>query len=133
MHFSFAEYTLDISNLPVKGVTVNLPKLPKTYSEYGYSGKRTSVKITEITYKVSGDDLYLYFTGEKMYDEEGKKYSRCCDFGYKLKDSEGYVVKSGSISTTSLATGEKFKNESEVLYNCIEPGETYTLELLDVD
>lgn len=132
-YFSFGETTLDIDNLPVKGVTVNMPKLPKTYNEYGYDGKETSVKITEITYKVSGDDLYLYFTGEKMYDEEGKKYSRSCYVGYKLKDSEGYVVSSGSFRTPSLATGEKFKNESEVLYNCIEPGETYTLELSDVD
>ena len=46
----------------------------------------SSCKVTNITYKVSGDDIYFYFTGEKTYDKHGNNYSGYCRIGWKLYD-----------------------------------------------
>ncbi len=132
---SWDEYSLDISDdLPVKQTTIILPTLPDTIADFSYSGKTTSaVKITNITYEISDDDLYFYFTGEKTYDVEGNKYSRSCVVGWKLYDSEGYIVDSGTFYSPNIAVGEKFRDEKEYAWDVIKPGETYTLVISNVD
>ncbi len=114
----------------VSGLTekLELPELPDTIFS-----STTSVKITNITYEVSGDDLYIYFTGEKTYDTKGSSYSRSCKIGWKLYDSEGFVVDSDVLYTDALKVGEKFKNEKEICWNVVEPSMTYRLELVNVD
>ena len=107
---------------------LELPTLPVTIVN-----SNAWVKITKVTYEVSGDDLYIYFTGEKTYDSKGSSYSRSCKIGWKLYDSEGYLVDSGITYTDALKVGEKFKNEKEYCWDVIEPGMTYRLELVDVD
>ena len=47
---------------------------------------------------------------------------------YKLYDSVGYLVDSGNIYLSSLSTGDKFKDDSVVIYD-ITPGESYTFQL----
>lgn len=132
---SWDEYSLDISDdLPLKTTTIILPTLPDTIYDYSYSGKIISaVKITDITYEIRDEDLYIYFTGEKTYDAEGDKYSRSCVVGWKLYDSEGYVVDSGTFHSSHIAVGEKFKNEKDYAWDIIKPGETYTLVISNVD
>ena len=114
----------------VSGLTekLELPKLPDTISS-----STTSVKITNITYEVSSDDLYIYFTGEKTYDTKGSSYSRACKFGWKLYDSEGFLVDSDVLYTNALKVGEKFKNAKVYCWDVVEPSMTYRLELVDVD
>lgn len=52
-------------------------------------------------------------------------------FNYKICDSEGYMVDSGSVFVgPSLGASDKFKDDSLVIYD-LTPGETYTLQLLD--
>lgn len=132
-YFSFSESRVSISDLPVRQVVVNLPDTPVTLYDYKYNGKKDSgVKITNITYEVSGDDLYIYFTGEKIYDAEGNGYSQSCKIGWKLYDSEGYIIDSGTCYTDALAVGEKFRNQKAYAWDCIEAGGTYTLVILDV-
>jgi len=116
----------EIHGLPLD--ILELPNLPVTISS-----STTIVKITDITYEVSGDNLYIYFTGEKTYDTKGSSYSRMCEIGWKLYDSEGYIVDSGISYTDALSVGEKFKNEKEYCWDVIEPGMTYRLELINVD
>ncbi len=48
-------------------------------------------------------------------------------FNYKLYDSEGYMLKSGTIFVDSLDVGDKFRDDSLRLYD-ITPGEQYTLK-----
>ncbi len=119
---------------PEKEVKVNLPSLPTTLHSYDYKDNiEQSVKVTEITYKMSGDSLYFYFTGEKLYDAEGNRYSRACEIGWKLYDSENYVVASGVARSDAVQTGEKFRNASDYIYSGIKVGETYKLVLVNVD
>lgn len=134
-YVSFNTSTLNISSgLPLKPTTITIPTLPKTLHEYNYSGSITSsVKITNITYEISGDDLYIYFTGEKTYDKEGNRYSRSCTVGWKLYDSDGYIIDSGTFYSPNIAVGEKFRNEKEYAWDVIKPGETYRLEISSVD
>ena len=63
----------------------------------------------------------------------GEKKSGRSDFGYdmisyKLYDSAGYLVDSGDIYLSSLSAGDKFKDNSVVIYG-ITPGESYTFRL----
>lgn len=51
---------------------------------------------------------------------------------YKLYDSEEYMITSGDIYLDSLDEGDKFKDDSIVIYD-ITPGETYRLILSEYD
>ena len=134
-YVSFDPTTLTIyDNLPLKPTTIILPTLPDTIHRYNWDDRiDSSCKITNITYEISGDDLYLYFTGEKTYDAEGNKYSQSCVVGWKLYDADGYVVDSGTFYSPNMAVGEKFKNEKEYAWDVIIPGETYILKISNVD
>ena len=112
-------------------VDVELPDLPETITYSGYSNS-SICKVIQITYKVSGDDITFYFEGEKIYDSNGDNYSSSCKIGWKLYDEDNYVIKDGTLYTNSLATGEKFKNESVNIYNCMEPGKSYRLVIMNV-
>ena len=121
-----------LSQLPCKG-NIELPEIPLSITYYDWNNKVESVcEITNITYRIVGDDLYFYVEGEKTYDKEGNKHSSTCVIGWKLYDDEGYVVDYGTLYTTSLFTGEKFRNESDVASDCIEKGKKYTLVILNV-
>lgn len=134
-YVSFDTSTLTIyDNLPLKPTTIILPTLPQTIHDYSYSNKvSSSVKITNITYEISGDDIYFYFTGEKTYDANGAKYSQSCKIGWKLYDADGYVVESDTFYSPQIAEGEKFRNEIEYAWDVVKPGETYTLVISNVD
>lgn len=128
-YFSFDEFSLSVYDLPLKATTLIMPSVPATYHYYGYSA--SSVKITNIRYEMSGDDMKIYLSGEKTYDKNGSSYSNYCRVGYKVYDSDGYVVDSGTFTSDSIRVGDKFKDDYFTVYN-LEIGETYTLELLNV-
>ena len=134
-YVSFDPSTLDIyDNLPLKLTTVSLPILPNSITDYTYNDKISSVvDITNITYEVKNDDLYLYFTGEKTFDIEGPNYSQPCYVGWKLYDSDGYIVYSGTFISPNISIGEKFRNEKCYAWDVIKPGESYKLVISDVD
>ena len=126
-YVSFDTIGKELEDIPWT-VTIELPNVPQTISYYNAS----SCKVTGITYKVSGDDVTFYFTGEKTYDKNGSNYSNSCRIGWKLYDEDGYVVSDGTCSTTSLKVGEKFKDADCTAYNVIEQGKTYRLVIMDV-
>jgi hypothetical protein len=129
-YFHFNTLRKDVTKLPWT-VDIVLPELPDNIWYNGYSSSH-GCKVTNIRFVVQGDDLYIYFTGEKVYDSKGNNYSQACKIGWKLYDSDGYVVKDGTCYTTSLKTGEKFKDAKAYAFDCIEQGKTYRLEILDV-
>lgn len=108
--------------------------LPKTISYYTYSGtKQSSCSVTEVSFEVSGDDLYIYFTGRKTYDSRGSGQSDSCKIGWKLYDNKNNVIASGTAYTVSLATGEGFVKTLDTAFNCITAGGTYYLVLLNTN
>lgn len=123
----FDTVSKELTKLPWT-VTVELPDVPQTIKYYSDS----SCKVTSIRYSVSGSTVYFYFTGEKTYDKKGNNYSRSCHIGWKLYDSDGYVVANGTCDTVFLTVGEKFKDESDYASGVIKQGKAYRLVITNV-
>lgn len=124
---------LDIFGLPATGDRVEMPNVPCTIYDYMWDDAIDSaVRITDVTYEISGTSLCFYFTGEKMYDSEGSGHSQSCQVGWKLYDGEGYVVASGVFYSPAIKEGEKFRNEKEYVSIELVRGETYKLVLENV-
>ena len=51
---------------------------------------------------------------------------------YKLYDHTGCMISSGNISLSSLSAGDKFRDDSVVIYD-VTPGESYTFRLAEYD
>ncbi len=122
--------------LPVKGVTVNTEPLPFEVEVKDYDGKTGSIiRIDDVTYDFDSSlipTLRITLSGVKTYDGD-KSYGSSFDMiRYKLYDSGGYVVDSGTVFLSSLSAGDKFKDGSIVLYD-VKPGESYTLKLMEYD
>ena len=128
-YVSFDTVSEELEKIPWT-VTIELPTVPQTISYTGYYA--SSCNVTGITYKVSGDNVTFYFTGEKTYDKNGNSYSDSCKIGWKLYDEDGYVVEDGTCYTKSIKVGEKFKDASDTAYNAIEQGKTYRLVIMNV-
>lgn len=131
--YYFEETVLDCYDLPVKPITLTLPDLPKTVKENWSYGVWTKTRIDEVTYKIDGDSLYFYFSGEKTYDHSGDNGDSMCVFVWKLYDTDDYLVDSGSVYIDGLSVGDKFKNEEAYSWGKIKPGQEYKLVLTDSD
>ena len=115
------------SCLPVKTATVVAEKLPFEIVLKDNSGKTESkIVIEEVTYTFNKgvlSGLEISLAGTKTYGKE----SYYDTFRYKLYDSQGYMVKSGSVSLSRLGEGDKFKGETIKFYDAV-PGEAYTIK-----
>lgn len=135
-HVRFAPYSLPVDNLPLKPITVKLPTLSQTINCYDDNERlSTCVQVSNITYKIQNNELHFYLSGEKTYDRKGNGNSAPCEIEWKLYDVAGFVVASGVCNTTSLSVGEKFKElHADTSYWSldIQPGDTFTLEILNV-
>lgn len=126
---TFSEMSKELTKLPWT-VDVELPVLPAIVWYHDIS----SCKITDISYRVTGlGKIYFYFTGEKIYDKKGDNYSSSCYIGWKLYDSDGYVVEDSTSITNSLKVGEKFKNDEDYTFYTVEKGKSYRLEIINID
>ena len=139
-YFDFGESQVSASDLPTYDATrdckLDAPSISANSPVTLRYRSSSAVKITELKYEFikrndGNVDLKLSFSGEKTEDSQGANHSGTCYIGYKLYDPEGFVLKSGSIRTTSVAVGEKFRNVEETFRN-IAPG-AYKLILIDVD
>jgi hypothetical protein len=135
----FDEFELSIRNLPkkdwAKECHLEIPETPAfiTYIRYSSDPLRTEVTDIEFeftTQSVLNKTVSLEVTIKGQRVDYSTSTSNTCCIGYKLLDSEGYVVESGTFYTPAIAPGEKFKDISKNFY-ALEPGE-YTLVLLDV-
>ena len=117
---------------------IQLPATPQTITYYGYSNKRwyscniTSITIEKVDYRSYSNEINyrVYLTGESTYNYQGNNQSSEMRIGYKLYDSDGIVVDSGTAYTELVAVGEKFK---EYISFYLTPGKTYKLILSDVN
>lgn len=140
-YFEFEEYTINIDDLPTTPLeekySLELPELPVEVERILWDDDILSkARITEVKYSFEESysdkvDLVLYITGEKTYDYKGDKNNDACMIAWKLYDSEGYVVETGTAFTQSVAVGEFFRDCKERIYD-LKPG-AYRLELTDSD
>lgn len=116
-------------DLPIEDVRVKFDSFPLDLKVKDFMGNTISViQIQGAEFNFDKDyspNLTITITGEKK--------SGSSDFGYdmisyKLYDSAGYLVDSGDIYLSSLSVGDKFKDDSVVIYD-ITPGESYTFQL----
>lgn len=112
--------------LPVMDVELTVDSLPVVIDVKGYDGSTQSIiQIDNVTYEYEkgiSPLLNVTVTGTKTYGKPGTLYDVV---SYKLYD-DGYLVASGDLFLDSLSEGDKFKDDSIVVYD-IEPGEAYTL------
>lgn len=120
--------------LPVKDIQLVVESLPVELQRKGYGGAiESKISITDVKYDIdsslSSSRMTITLSGEKIY---GNKGSVIYDIiSYKLYDSGGYLADSGQVYLgTSLSVGDKFRDDSLVIYD-LTPGETYTLKLLN--
>lgn len=116
--------------LPISNIELTVDDLPVEIKVKGYDGKTESIiKITEVSYTFEKEytpQLQIILTGQKTYGS-----SSVYDMiAYKLYDSEKYLVDTGIIYLSSLDNGDKFKDDSIVIYDVV-PGENYSLRLTE--
>ena len=112
-----------------------LPEPPITLYTL-YSDSRTSITITslriEIDESYSTEYVEIYYTAEKTYDYYGASSMTSCRFIYKLYDSQGYVVRQGTVYHSDLVVGDKVTGSFSLgKLSKFDPNETYTLVLID--
>ena len=115
--------------LPVEEVQVTFDSFPLDLKMKDFMGGTASViQIQGAEFKFDKDyipKLTVTITGEKKSGNRDSGYDM---ISYKLYDSAGYLVDSGNIYLSSLSAGDKFKDNSVVIYD-ITPGESYTFRL----
>lgn len=131
---AFSEKAISVDDLPTIPTTLAHAKLPiGVMNGKGSLTKESditcAVNITDLTYKLSDDYGWIdvYLSGEVIAAPFGSTTK--CRIAWRLKDSDGYVIDSGTVYTDALGYGEKFKDLNFKIFD-VEPG-TYFLEFLD--
>lgn len=113
--------------LPVKDVELTADPLPVVIDVKSYDGSiQSTIQIDDVSYRYEKDIsplLNITITGRKTHGKSGTLYDM---ISYKLYDNDGYLVESGELFLESLSEGDKFKDDSIMIYD-IEPGKTYTI------
>ena len=93
---------------------INIPKTPIVCSSHDYSGDFVAeYKLTDISYKIDGNDIIFNFEGKKTYDVDGADEAREINIVWQLQDSDGNIVAGDDVSSPELEVGEKFSVESK--------------------
>lgn len=117
--------------LPIQDVQVLFDDVPCDLKVKDYLGNTTSViRIQNAECRFDKEitpTLSVTISGEKISGSNSFGYDM---IRYKLYDSDGYLVDSGDIYLKALTAGDRFKDDSIVIYD-VTPGETYTLKLME--
>lgn len=112
--------------LPVMDVQLVAESLPVEIDVKGFDGKiHSKIKVEEVTSiydKAYTSQLKITFSGEKTFGGTASYDT----IAYKIYDSQGYVTDSGNLFLSNLTAGDKFKDDTIVVYDVV-PGETYTI------
>lgn len=118
--------------LPLSDIHLIHGDFPQEIEVAGYLGGTDAIlRINDLTYEFDKEyipQLKITLLGEKVYGKDSRSVAYDI-IDYKLYDSEGYSIDSGSVFLDSLREGEKFKDSSIVIYD-ITPGETYEFQLM---
>lgn len=114
--------------LPTKDVQLVAEGLPKEINVKGYDGSiEAKIVINDVTYVYDNDFtsiLKITFSGTKTYGKTSSSYDI---ISYKIYDSEGFLVDSSNVYLSTLSEGDKFRDDSIIVYDVV-PGETYTIK-----
>lgn len=113
--------------------SVKLPIAPITVHIYDYSNKIVqSCMITQIAVTpYSSEDIKITYTVKRTHHENGNNYSATAKFGWKLYDSDGTVIDSGTAySDGNIKVGEQSKGDF-IVYD-LTPWKEYKLEILNL-
>lgn len=117
--------------LPVSDIELVVDNLPVEIKVKGYDGNTESIiKITEVSYTFEKEytpQLKITLTGQKTYGSSNSSYDM---ISYKLYDSDEYLIDTGTVYLKSLDNGDKFKDNSIIIYG-VTPGDTYSLRLTE--
>lgn len=117
--------------LPIKDVQLTCGPFPLELEVKDYLGSVESIlQINDVEYSFEKEytpRLKITIFGEKTYGDTNSSYDI---ISYKLYDSDGYMFDSGNVFLSSLSEGDKFKDNSIVIYDVV-PGTSYTLELME--
>ena len=135
--YNFDAKYLDTWDLPERELTINLilPTIPITINNYDRDENlEKQISITKIETEMSKSynnkvTVNLEFN-VKMLANYAEATSVSSSIGYKLKNSDGVIVDSGTIYISQMAVGETAKAD-KTFYD-LEPDETYTLEFDNV-
>lgn len=128
---SFEPITISVSNLPQKGVSINLPALPAYSNYYGFRDElATTMMVSDISYEYDWK-LKIKITAQMTYNYEGEGARSYGQVGYKITDENGMVVDSGTTYFDKLSVGESQIKEFYV--SDAKPGDNLTLTIIDVD
>ena len=115
--------------LPLSDVELIFDTFPLNIDVKGYDGSiESTIQIDDVTYSFEKEyipQVKIIVYGTKIYGKANSLPSYDM-MSYKLYDNEGYVITSGNIYLDSLDQGDKFKDDSLVIYD-ITPGESYRL------
>ena len=117
--------------LPTMDTQLVADGLPAEINVKGYDGKvESKIQVENVTYIYDKDytsQLKITFTGTKTFGETSSSYDM---ISYKIYDSQGYMVDSGNVYLRNLTAGDKFKDDTIVVYD-VTPGETYTIKFFE--
>lgn len=113
--------------LPIADIQVTAEDLPAELQVKDYDGSTKSIiKVTDMEYTYEKEylsQLKIRISGEKTYGNSSNYDIIVC----KIYDSGGYLIESSMVYLDSLSEGDKFRDDSVVIYDII-PGETYTVQ-----
>lgn len=116
--------------LPIKDVQINASSLSKEVVIKGYDGKiESKIKVESVTHiyeKEFTSQLKITVSGTKTYGSPSS-YDM---IKYKIYDSKKFVVEDGVFCLSSLSSGDKFKDDSIVIYDVV-PGEIYSIDFFE--
>lgn len=117
--------------LPIGDIQLASDPFPLELKVMGYDGTTESIiQVNDMSYQFEkgfSPQLKITIFGEKIYGNNSSGYDI---IGYKLYDSAGNMVDANNIFLSSLSVGDKFKDDSTIIYDII-PGESYTLKLVE--
>lgn len=108
----------------------NFFRLSGSYATYYFLGIKTAqIKISECQYRVSGNNITINFKVQKTYDVLGRSHNEDYSFKWKLYNTKGVVIDSGTIYTVSLEKYE-YDDNITVIINGIDLKEKYRFEII---
>ena len=127
---SFDADNLTIYDLPSKKVSIKMPSTPAKIYNYNYKGSvETIISVEKITYETEssydGTARLIMKFNVKLIANYTDTSGHTSKIGYKLKNSDGVIVKSGHFYVSPMEVGE-IALEEETIYD-LDPNDSYVL------
>lgn len=131
----FDPYNIQLFDLPIKQISIKLPSFPKRIYNYTYRGTTEKIiDVTNIKYETTtnydGKSTVEFTATVSLVANYSTSTSSYSEIGYKLKNSNGVIVDSGTTYVDPMAVGETVLEKFSI-YN-LDPNETYSMTLENV-